>query len=648
MDKKFQSFIGKSKQGYAVLIVGVLFAVGMVVVSTQIARQTVDYQRAVGSSLEENIQERFSVNIANKVLSRLMQFRSGYYELGKVLDFTSNGADLRDALELPKPVYGNGNADVVMEYDFYGASVVPVPTAYSFDEQNYSNSLIGPEIVDPDARANAGEVALTKQADLGFYTGDFGALCDPSANYDKGTGDYNIFKRASDGKNFLSVAVPNFQCGNVGLRRVTVADSYRSTSQMVVTNNPKERQEEARFYYTVPALGTGDAGTECVPHQVEFGAKWNGSDEFIDPLDHPCNWNVMEKGETVKFGLSSFNKEQILEKTAGNVGWVGSLALTGSNLEQDVQRAFEQSYYDGFDQNDTLILRIRLRCADGSSNCHPVERYEFFDSEFLNEFSGDTHAECDELDANGNPICNHTYRQLAKHSIESPEFDFTKLVFGYGLSDEGRFLPMRGDYNLERGRENRLFLIKNSALIDYRSPDLLEDARTGPFSTLSLAKLRGDYVSSMRSLYATKSSRSQLSNDNLSDYSFGYDPQSKISNVLVNKLEFPYQEQGFGFDYSDYYHLYLLDTEGQDDLKNPEFVLQSIDDFLEVVNRKLYEGQNYTPRTFTRLEYQLVSDKIIGIDEGYIVYDFGFGNRMVKNKYETSGVVDTGFVNVSN
>lgn len=639
LNKFFEKKCREAKGGYAVLIVGVLFAVGMVVVSTQIAKQTLNYQRAVGDSLEENIQERYVDNMGNRILSRLMNFGSGYYEIGNRLDFSKNGSLIRDQLELPQSSFNDGNKDIQVEYDFFGASVVPVPTAYSFDAQSGRNNLMNARVVDPDV--NHGQVGESGPADLKFYTGDNGVECDPSSNYG-GAEDYNIFKRANDGKNFAAVSLPNYQCGKVGLRVERLQDSYRSGEQLVVTNERSER--EANYYYTVPALGTGDAGIDCSPHKVNFDARWNNSDEYIDPLDHPCNWNVMEKGETIKFGLSSYTLSDIREKTAGNVGGkVESLALTGSNLEEDVQKVFEHSYYEGLDKNDVLVLRIRLRCTDGTSYCHPVERYEFYDSEFLNEFDNTEHDEC--IDENGQQICSHTYSALAKHHIESPEFDFSRLVMGYGVADSGRFLPMRGDYNLAQARQDRLDFIKEP-VYGYNSNILISKSRNNSFSMISSNVLRGNFQKELDLELQTKFSRTALQYNNKSDYQFGYDNQNKVSNILVNKLEVPYDEQGFQYDYdSEYFHLYLLDTDGKDDLKNPEFVLQALDDFVEIINRK---NVNADPRTYTKLEYQIVSDQIIGMDEGYMVYDFGYGTRINKNKYKTSGIVENGFVNVSN
>jgi hypothetical protein len=234
---------------------------------------------------------------------------------------------------------------------------------------------------------------------------------------------------------------------------------------------------------------------------------------------------------------------------------------------------------------------------------------------------------------------------LAKHNLENPEFDFTKLVFGYGVADSGRFLPMRGDYNLGEARKERLSLLgKASNFEGIRARLIVDESRNNQYSVVTSNSLRGKLFSAL--FLKTKSSRLTSQKNNVSDYQFAYDNENKISNVLVNKLEIPFVEQGFQYNYdNEYFHLYLLDTEGQDDLKNPEFVLQALDDFVEIINRKNVDSD---PRTYIKLEYQIVSDQIIGMDEGYLIYDFGFGDRINKNKYEAAGLVETGFVNVSN
>jgi hypothetical protein len=104
-------------------------------------------------------------------------------------------------------------------------------------------------------------------------------------------------------------------------------------------------------YYTVPALGTGNAGEDCTYNRVNVGKTYPaavGEDAvLVDPLDDPCNWNTLALGETV--GIPLFFKYLDGEE-------VVTQQYTPSNLR----------------------LRIRLKCSDGSSYCPNEEREVFY------------------------------------------------------------------------------------------------------------------------------------------------------------------------------------------------------------------------------------------------------------------------------
>ncbi len=58
----------------------------------------------------------------------------------------------------------------------------------------------------------------------------------------------------------------------------------------------------ANFLYTLPALGTGDAtDLECVPFDLNSNILREFS--FIDPLEHPCNYNKLEFGDVIAIPL---------------------------------------------------------------------------------------------------------------------------------------------------------------------------------------------------------------------------------------------------------------------------------------------------------------------------------------------------------
>jgi hypothetical protein len=94
------------------------------------------------------------------------------------------------------------------------------------------------------------------------------------------------------------------------------------------------------FYYTVPALGTGDANNEkCQPFKLDLTTK-------TDPLDHPCNWNRIEANQTVAIPLFIRDPEDPDNLIYPNV-------TTGDYL---------------------LALRLRFPCTNNKRECEPRER----------------------------------------------------------------------------------------------------------------------------------------------------------------------------------------------------------------------------------------------------------------------------------
>lgn len=633
------------RQGYAVLIVGVLFAVGMAVISTQIARQTITLQRSVGDSLEETVVGGYMDGVASKILDRSMLAGSGYYEVGKLLRASIPEVELRQSLELS--ALANGQTEQVrdndLRFDYIAASIVPVPTAYDFGNQLPSNGLVNPEIIPNDI--NMGVLSPSNQPDLGFYNTTNGMEnCDPDVNVKGGEG-YNIFKRAKGGQDFAAVLTPNYLCGNVKIDQRDILDSKNRTGsqKVVVVSDKVSESERPNFYYTVPNLGTGSAGRDCEPHKVYFEETWNGTDEVIDPLDHPCNWNIVQKGDGFKFGLSSFNDVEVQSEL--RVKTSSGLAFNGTNLVNDLDAISGGQFFDGVGEDDVLLVRIRLRCSDGGSYCDPLDRMEFYDNDFLNEFSASTHAECS--DENGTQLCAvpHTYKELAKFNLENPSSDFTKLAFSYGIYDNGRFLPMRNDWNRVGRLEDRL---GSNGLLNYKYNNslLLGLSRNNQYTVFGVDNLRSygefsKYLASFNMLQTKIDRNNNFGKVKLNEY----DNQKRISTFAINNLEFPYQEQGFITDYTnDYYHLYLL----KDDLERPEFVLKSLNDFIEVMNRKNMGNGNYRPITYDHFEYQIVSSKIVGTEKGYVIYDYGTGAKLKEKDFNLQQITEAGFINVSN
>jgi len=106
--------------------------------------------------------------------------------------------------------------------------------------------------------------------------------------------------------------------------------------------------------YTVPALGTGDAGgEECVPGVINEATYKDG--EPVDPLDHPCNWSTLSVGESV--------------------------TLPFYRQDDDWTNTVPPDYVVAAPEN--LLLRVRLKCADNSYLCKNEDRLVLWDEGFI-------------------------------------------------------------------------------------------------------------------------------------------------------------------------------------------------------------------------------------------------------------------------
>jgi len=123
----------------------------------------------------------------------------------------------------------------------------------------------------------------------------------------------------------------NYECEDIQLR----------------TDNEGGTATPRRFYYTVPALGTGNASQDCRFNKVNFKKNYPGTEagqgEPVDPLDDPCNWNKLALGQNTTFPLYI-------------------------NPPDDPTQL--KVYHPR-----TLKLRVRMRCAGGIRDlCVPEDR----------------------------------------------------------------------------------------------------------------------------------------------------------------------------------------------------------------------------------------------------------------------------------
>ena len=156
------------------------------------------------------------------------------------------------------------------------------------------------------------------------------------------------------------------------------------------------------YYYTVPALGTGDVGgADCELGKINLdyypeveGVTSDFEGQLIDPLDHPCSWNQLSLGQNVGIPLYV-------------------------NTSESPDR------YEVFIP-ESLTLRVRFKCNDFEDTyCLPEQRL------FI------THDEISEL----------------LKTEPNPRQDITPRVLDWAIQGAQIILPdQRGDFSELSGR----------------------------------------------------------------------------------------------------------------------------------------------------------------------------------------------------
>jgi len=169
--------------------------------------------------------------------------------------------------------------------------------------------------------------------------------------------------------------------------------------------------------YVFPEIGTGDAGSDtCVPGEIKKRFYENGSE--VNVFDDPCNWNVLAKGETIEVPLYYYAEN-------GETG--------KANLE-DIQ----------YVSLDDLMLRVRLRCIDGSDLCDKEERYYLWDNGLIKQ----------------NGFVQPVFEGNVTRNEYGAPYDFTKKILElavkvneqFYLPDTGHVIPKREGELLYSGR----------------------------------------------------------------------------------------------------------------------------------------------------------------------------------------------------
>ena len=151
--------------------------------------------------------------------------------------------------------------------------------------------------------------------------------------------------------------------------------------------------DDPYFYYTVPALGTGDVGgADCQPGKLP--PELEGVE---DPLDHPCSWNKLSLGQNVAIPLYINTSES-------------------------------ETTYEVY-KPESLTLRLRFKCEEFEDTYCPDEERLYITHEDL-----DLRADGLRLEPN-------------------PTVDATPRVLDWAVEGKELVLPdNRGDFTTESGR----------------------------------------------------------------------------------------------------------------------------------------------------------------------------------------------------
>lgn len=111
----------------------------------------------------------------------------------------------------------------------------------------------------------------------------------------------------------------------------------------------------ANFLYTLPALGTGDAtDLECVPFDLNLNILRSNRDEnFIDPLNHPCNYNKLEFGDMIAIPLFYKDNGEVI-----NYDFASPMQISFRGPCSEFQEYCNLEQRIGFPVNENLKMAI--------------------------------------------------------------------------------------------------------------------------------------------------------------------------------------------------------------------------------------------------------------------------------------------------
>ena len=306
--------------------------------------------------------------------------------------------------------FGNFAGEVVddftknfsVDYLYSGASIIPVPTTQSFAPAGLNDQF---------------DLKNTKNVSLG--SPDDSNYGEPLA-YGKGFCNDDMSKRTYD-------------CDTIEIK-----NKYGG-----VNSNPN-------YYYTVPALGTGSAGEKCTAFKLNLNEVYP-SGESIDPLDHPCNWNTLQLGASVKIPLY--------------------VRVPGDDGDKIV-----------INKPDTLTLRIRFKCKQTNKKiCDPKDRFVIWEDGIETDSSK-----------------HDSSSRIIQWVIESGPNTFTPNVQWPSPEEDKEDVRPKDNYEIT---VNRLRL----------EDPLVTAFKFDPESTISSVRLLGHLVADMHSAFTETPDVSELS-----------------------------------------------------------------------------------------------------------------------------------------
>jgi hypothetical protein len=300
--------LSKLRQGYFLIF----FSLVMVILMMPIIVRMTERNIIVMQDIQRWQQFYEQRNILDNALPRIMRLAAeehglGYYKFQEPMPLREAFSD--STIYLQKEEYD----DYKIQYDLIGASVIPVPTA--------SYRVLG------EAPAYQRNIMSNNSADCDFALSTFNHNAYPNCNF-------------------------QFNEGN---NKITYGESEEDPDDAI------------NFFYTLPVLGTGNAHNQrCTPFRLRLLDTYakNGQPKFVDPLDHPCNWNRLEvaKNEFVTVPLFYRDPDS------------GDITYPDRNL---------------------FTVRFRFPCGNMQRMCDPEDRHELKVANHENDEPISNHLELD-------------------------------------------------------------------------------------------------------------------------------------------------------------------------------------------------------------------------------------------------------------